>query len=425
MRAFIIAITILMSATIAFADVRDAAMAAISNLKQNRYVQVQSDEMRSIDEVFSLAENHFHKNELSASARYYLLTIQKIKVLLTTLSPQLAPSSNSEPQPISNPTAIEDTQQNKTLPDNISLPLTNQQDDTNLLPANAQIPDESDSDGAYEEPLSASIIGNASIYKVTRNDTMALVAAKLGVSRQHLALMNGLGSNAALKVGQKLKYNNRKIIPKRLENGIIVNIPDLTLYYFRQGKLAVYMPVALGSAKRNKKHDWQTPTGKFKIIGKQKDPTWFIPHSIRSELENLGKEVNSTIPPGPENPLGKYAVKTSLPGILIHSTTKPGSIYSFASHGCIRVSPGRMEEFFKEIQINTPGEIIYRPVKLAVTMEGRIFLEVHRDFYGLAPQLGDRAKQMIEKNKLSDRVDWKKVESVIKQKEGIAKDITL
>lgn len=289
------------------------------------------------------------------------------------------------------------------------------------MPAKAQTSEETDD----EEQLSASIIGNASAYTVTRNDTLSLVAAKLGVSRQHLAMMNRLDSKAGLKVGQKLKYNNRKIIPQRLENGIIINIPDLTLYYFRQGKLAVSMPVALGTANKNKKHNWKTPTGKFRIIAKQKNPTWFIPHSIRSEMENLGKEVNSSIPPGPENPLGKYALKTTLPGILIHSTTRPGSIYSFASHGCIRVSPVRMEELFKNLKLNTPGEIIYRPIKLAVTTGGRIFLEVHQDFYGVSPGLGDKAKLMIEKHNLSDRVDWKKVESVIMRKEGVAKDVTL
>ena len=237
--------------------------------------------------------------------------------------------------------------------------------------------------------------------------------------------MNKLDSKAVLKVGQKLKYNNRKIIPRQINDGIVINIPELTLYYFKLGKLAASMPVALGSAPKNKKHDWKTPTGKFKIIAKQKDPTWFVPHSIRSEMESVGKGTIASVPPGPQNPLGKYAIKTSLPGILIHSTIKPGSIYSFASHGCIRVSPIQMEEFFKEIKINTPGEIIYEPVKLAVTMKGSIFLEVHQDAYGMSAGLGDEAKRMIEKHNLSDRVDWKKVESVIRQKEGIAKEITL
>jgi hypothetical protein len=142
-------------------------------------------------------------------------------------------------------------------------------------------------------------------------------------------------------------------------------------------------------------------------------------------MEDEGKEIIASMPPGPKNPLGKYAIRTSIPGIMIHSTTKPGSIYSFASHGCVRVSPEQMEEFFKEIKVNTPGEIIYRPVKLAVTEEGRIFMEVHQDAYAKKTRFDIVAKQLIEKQNLSERVNWNKVESVIRNKAGIAEDISL
>ena len=142
-------------------------------------------------------------------------------------------------------------------------------------------------------------------------------------------------------------------------------------------------------------------------------------------MEEEGKEVIMSVPPGPDNPLGKYAIKTSIPGILIHSTTKPWSIYSFASHGCIRVYPAQMEEFFKEVRVNTPGEIIYRPVKLTVTEAGRVFLEVHHDVYSKSIGLTVEARNLVEKNRLSDRIDWKKFESVIKQKTGVAEDITM
>ena len=113
-------------------------------------------------------------------------------------------------------------------------------------------------------------------------------------------------------------------------------------------------------------------------------------------------------------------------GILIHSTTKPWSIYSFASHGCIRVYPEQMEEFFREVTVNTPGEIIYKPVKLAITEEGRVFLEVHRDVYGKSNSgLATEARRLIEKQKLSERVDWLKVESIVRHTAGTAEDISL
>jgi L,D-transpeptidase ErfK/SrfK len=117
-------------------------------------------------------------------------------------------------------------------------------------------------------------------------------------------------------------------------------------------------------------------------------------------------------------------MKTSLPGILIHSTTKPWSIYTYASHGCIRVFPQRMEELFKLVTTNTPGEIIYKPVKLAVTDDGKILLEAHGDIYNKTRGLESEAQALIRAHKLDGKVDWEKVKRVISRKAGVAEEIT-
>ena len=84
-----------------------------------------------------------------------------------------------------------------------------------------------------------------------------------------------------------------------------------------------------------------------------------------------------------------------------------------------------MEDFFPQIKVNTKGEIIYKPVKLAVTGNGRVFLEVHHDAYKKNANLVAEARQMVEKQQLSELVDWSKFEAVVKQKSGVAEDITL
>lgn len=282
-----------------------------------------------------------------------------------------------------------------------------------------------ESDAVSENVVSSHLVGNNSVYTVRRGDTLRLISAKLGVSQQQLISMNRLESATDFKPGQKLRYNNRKIIPRRMPDGIIINIPDRTLYYFKEGRLASALPVAVGAPRKGADYDWMTPTGKFRVVAKQTDPTWYVPRSIRAEMEARGKEKTTIVPPGPRNPLGKYAIKTSLPGILIHSTTRPGSIYRFASHGCIRVYPEQMKELFKEIRVNTPGEIIYQPVKLAVTEEGRVFLEVHRDTYGKKAELEELARQLIERRNVADQVDWDKVRAVVRRREGLAQDVSL
>ncbi|HXE98624.1 MAG TPA: L,D-transpeptidase family protein [Dongiaceae bacterium] len=367
----------LIPAAPAGADVREDAGSAVARLRQNVAAQKLSDDMKSLEMVFEVALRYSAVGEWEKADRFNLLALQKARMIESMLK-------ESEAAPV-----------------------------------------ETAGDHTAEEPDSDRIVGSRGIYTVVKADTVRLVAAKLGVTQQHLRSMNSLGAMATLKVGQQLVYNNRKIIPRQIKDGIIVNIPDRTLYYFQRGTLVTSLPVAVGSATKNEKYVWQTPVGKFRITEKVKDPTWTVPQSIQTEMEESGKEVITSVPPGPANPLGKYAIRTSIPGIMIHSTTKPSSIYSFSSHGCIRLSPDQMEEFFPQIKVNTRGEIIYRPVKLAVTEDGRVFLEVHHDVYNKSASLVAEARQLVEKQKLSNAVDWEKLKTVVQKKSGVAEDISL
>jgi lipoprotein-anchoring transpeptidase ErfK/SrfK len=404
-------------ARISLADTRLDAIIAISDLRMSGASNKSPDEMKSLDATFAVAEQYHKENDTANSEQYYRMAIQKARILaagvadhpaVSQFQPHEIPTRTDIPQFKSSPVSVVPTTTRPTS----AFEVINRGGDQETEAYSVEI-------------VSDKLVGSVSAYTTIKDDTLRIVAAKLGVSRQHLSRMNNLDPKAKLRVGQQLKYNNRKIIPLRMKEGIVVNIPDRTLYYFQQGKLVRSLPVALGTATNNEKYVWQTPTGKFKVISKQEDPTWHVPPSIQAEMEEGGKEVIKSIPPGPDNPLGKYAIKTSIPGILIHSTTKPSSIYSFASHGCIRVYPDQMEEFFKVVKVNTPGEIIYRPVKLAVTEEGRVFLEVHQDVYSKSSGLAAEARKLVEKGQLSGRIDWSKFESVVKQKLGIAEDITM
>lgn len=423
----------------AWADTRQDALFEIDVLRQSVSVRGMPDELKSVEATFAVAEHYFQTNDVEEAERFYLLTVQKARIILASLpeaptdrvsGPATPPSApDAAGIPASAPPAGEPGAGQQPLPGPAAAPSPEpvEMTETPVVFQDVSIPllDQDTGDSA-DDIASERLVGTASTYSVVKGDTIRLVAAKLGVSRQHLIRKNRLDAKDYLKIGQKLAYNNRKIVPQRMKNGIVVNIPDRTLYYFKQGQLAASLPVALGVPVKSEKYDWKTPTGKFRITAKMKDPTWHVPPSIRSEMEEQGKEAITSVPPGPANPLGKYAIKTSIPGILIHSTTKPWSIYSFASHGCIRVNPEQMEVFFKEVAVNTPGEIIYKPVKLAVTEQGRIFLEVHRDVYGRnSSGLATEARRMIERQNLSGRVDWQKVESMVRLTSGIAEDITL
>jgi L,D-transpeptidase ErfK/SrfK len=267
------------------------------------------------------------------------------------------------------------------------------------------------------------IIGGETVYVVNRGDSLELISSKFGVDKRNIIKENNIDIKKPLQIGQELRINNKKIVPKTLVNGIIINIPDRMLYFFKNNILTAF-PVGLGMSSWRGITRWRTPVGEFTITGKRKNPTWHVPESMQWKMMMEGKPVKTIVPPGPDNPLGRYAIDTSIPKVVIHETIWPTTVYQFRSHGCIRILPENIEKFFKEVEINTPGEIIYNPVKIAVSDEGKVFLEVHRDIYGKIKDIRNEAKRLIDIAGVSDKVNWQKIENILKEKSGIAEDIT-
>lgn len=421
--------TILIAASIysgaAQADLRSNARNSLSELRKTTAPTRFPDEVRSLDATLATAEMYFQLGDQKNAERYYQLANQKANLIKQQLAQpgDLEPSETQHAPPSAvpskqaTPPSIDDKPaQSKPTPPTAPIAAT--------LKALSQ---QSAAEALEAEPAFSSeqLIGTSGTYTVTKAETLRLVAAKLGVNRYQLAAANNLKVGDQLKIGQVLRYNNQRIIPdKRMRDGIVINIPDRMLYLFQNGNLQYSTAVALGTPTKTEQFVWETPVGKFKIVNKAKDPVWTVPPSIQEEMRLEGKEVITSIPAGKDNPLGKYAMKTSLPGILIHSTTKPWSIYTYASHGCIRVFPERMEELFNLVKTNTAGEIIYKPVKLTETADGRILLEAHGDIYNKTKGLAAEAKSLIRAKKLENRVNWEKVKRVLSRKSGVAEDVS-
>ncbi len=172
-----------------------------------------------------------------------------------------------------------------------------------------------------------------------------------------------------------LKINTAHIVPAELHNGLVINLPELLMYHFKNGAYQRRYSLAVG------KPTWQTPTGTYKIVEKRTNPTWNVPPSIQEEMEEKGLEVVEKVPPGPKNPLGNFWMGTSACGVGIHATNRPWTVGYYVSHGCIRMLPQEIAQLFPQIEVGTPVKIIYRPIKLALTPQGRVFLEAHPNIY--------------------------------------------
>ena len=249
-------------------------------------------------------------------------------------------------------------------------------------------------------------------------DFLKKIGARHGVDPRVIAQENGLAANAKLKSGQVLRIDNRHLVPMGRSNGIIVNIPQRMLFFLVNGQVESAFPIAPG------KPDWQTPLGEFTILSKEKDKTWYVPPSIQEEMRLEGKPVLTEVPPGPDNPLGRYWIGLSLPAIGIHGTLAPTSLYDFRSHGCIRLHPEDVESLYSLINRGTPGDIVYQPILFGAE-NGRIFLEAHRDAYGRGSANLRFAERLASALGLYDRIDWAKANVVLKAREGVARDVSL
>ncbi len=83
------------------------------------------------------------------------------------------------------------------------------------------------------------------------------------------------------------------------------------------------------------------------------------------------------VPPGPDNPLGKYAMRLGLPGYLIHGTNRPAGVGMRVTHGCIRLFPEDIGFLFGQVDLNTPVRIINEPVKIGWNGD-ELVIEVHQ-----------------------------------------------
>ncbi|MGD0827194.1 MAG: L,D-transpeptidase [Desulfobaccales bacterium] len=267
-------------------------------------------------------------------------------------------------------------------------------------------------------PLYHQMVGGEEHCRVPGKTTLGLLAAEKGVKWTVLARRNGLKIPYKITPGMVLKINTAHIVPAELDCGLVINLPELLMYHFANGAYQRCYSLAVG------KPTWQTPTGTYQIVEKRTNPIWQVPVSIQEEMEEEGLEVKEKVPPGPKNPLGNYYMGTSAWGIGIHATNRPWSVGYYVSHGCMRMLPQEMAKLFPQIEVGTPVKIIYRPIKLAVTSEGRVFLEAHPDIYQKQEPALDYLRDLAEHYQLGDRLDWDKVPAILKAKEGIAREIT-
>ncbi len=219
------------------------------------------------------------------------------------------------------------------------------------------------------------VIGEFRLARVNAGDTLLDIARRHDLGQDEILLANPTVDRWLPSEGAAIRLPNRHIIPKAQRTGLILNVPEMRLYYFPKpglGELPVVIthPVSVG------RMDWETPLGNTQVVAKQINPAWRPPRSLRKEAAASGEVLPDVVKPGPDNPLGRYAIRLGIPGYLIHGTNKPYGVGMRVTHGCVRMYPEDIETLFDSVPVGTPVQIINQPIKVG-WLDGTLYLEVH------------------------------------------------
>jgi L,D-transpeptidase ErfK/SrfK len=266
------------------------------------------------------------------------------------------------------------------------------------------------------------LVGQLYAVTATNEDTLFDIARSYDLGIGEIEAANPTVDRWLPRKGTKVVLPNRYVLPDTPREGIVLNLASMRLFYYPKGGSPVVIthPVGIG------REGWETPKGLAKITQKRANPTWTPPQSIRAEHAAAGDPLPAVVPAGPDNPLGNYAMRLSMPGYLLHGTNKPDGVGMRVSHGCVRLYPEDIEALFKKTAVGTPVRIIEQPY-LAGWDQGTLYFEAFaplEDTNHSAEKSRERARAVIEKA-LEEApgdpptIDWSRVDQLVRTPPGV------
>ncbi|MBZ0158005.1 MAG: L,D-transpeptidase family protein [Alphaproteobacteria bacterium] len=261
------------------------------------------------------------------------------------------------------------------------------------------------------------VIGRLAIIRLEKGDTLPDSARHFSLGINAVRAANPGVDIWVPNAGERILLPLSFILPDAPRKGIVINLAAMRLFQFKRNadSLAVLTyPVGIGTEER------PSPTGQMYVERKVTRPTWHVPASIAKDHQEKGDPLPAAVLPGPENPLGEYALYLSKPAYLIHGTNKPASIGLRATNGCIRLYPEDVKRLYENTPVKTPVHIVNQPYLIG-QRNGVIYMEVHATPENLNTVEFDkiyRKLRNIEKE-TGRTLDWSKVKKVLADARGI------
>ena len=261
------------------------------------------------------------------------------------------------------------------------------------------------------------LIGRLAVIKLAKGDTLPDIARHFSLGINAISEANPGVDVWVPKAGERILLPLSFILPDAPRKGIVINLAAMRLFHFNEdgnSQAVSTYPLGVGTSER------PSPTGQMYVARKATRPTWHVPASIAKEHRKKGDPLPAKVLPGPQNPLGEYALYLSKPTYLIHGTNKPASIGLRATNGCIRLYPEDVKKLYENTPVKTPVSIVNQPYLLG-QWNGVVYIEVHAPPEDLDAAEFDKIYTKLRKiEKDSGRtLDWSKVKEVLAEARGI------
>ena len=261
------------------------------------------------------------------------------------------------------------------------------------------------------------VIGRVRLLTLEKGDTLPDIARHFSLGLNGVSATNPGVDIWVPKAGERIMLPLSFILPDAPRKGIVVNLAAMRLFEFKGNSdllTVLTYPIGVGTEER------PSPRGLMRVERKVSRPTWHVPSSIARDHLKKGDPLPAAVPPGPQNPLGEYALYLSAPSYLIHGTNKPASIGLRATNGCIRLYPESIKKLYEATPAKTPVNFVNQPY-LVGQSDGVVYLEVHASTENSDTAEFDKiyAKLKTIEKESGRMFDWGKVKNVLAEARGI------
>ncbi len=289
------------------------------------------------------------------------------------------------------------------------------------------------------DPRQDDVVGLIQVTTATAEDTLPDIARRFNLGYEEILRANPGVDPWLPGEGRQIVLPTRFVLPHAPREGVVINVPAMRLFYFLPpekgqpaGKAVVIThPIGIG------KVGWATPEGSTRITQRTRDPVWTVPVSVREEHRRNGDPLPARVPPGPDNPLGAYAMRLGWPSYLIHGTNKPYGVGMRSSHGCIRLYPEDIEQLFAMLSVGEKVRVVNQPFLFGrvdaageqLVMQPYGVLEDDKRDWGkshrklLEKTLSAAIGKSLQARAL--RIDWAHVETLVDQPLGVPLSVQL